>query len=74
MTVDELKKKIGKEKFEEIDALVRKAKVAGKSTDEIVAMLRAKFSDEFVLENQNIEPLIQIYIPPPPPPPPPGKP
>jgi hypothetical protein len=74
MTVDELKKKIGTAKYEEIVALARKAKAEGKSTNEIVALIQAKFSKDFVpAEIRDIEPLIQVNIPPPPSPPTPRK-
>lgn len=64
MTIDELKKKIGNAKYEEIMALVRKAKAEGKSTDEIVAQIRAKFGNELA------PPDVEALFPPPPPPPP----
>jgi len=42
--VDELKARIGKKKFEEIEALAREQKKKGKSPEEIVAAIRKKFS------------------------------
>jgi hypothetical protein len=44
--IDELKKRIGSNKFDEIKAFVERRRAEGKSPDEIEAAVRAKFGKD----------------------------